>query len=67
LVPEARVDGHAADGCVGAGIDGEEQPHVAQMLVELLAGDARLHDAVEILGMDGDDAFIWLRSTQTPP
>ena len=41
---------------VGARIDREEQALVAQMLVELLAGDARLDHAVEILGMDRDDA-----------
>jgi hypothetical protein len=44
LVPEARVAGHAAERGVGAGIDREEQAGVAQVLVELLARDAGLHD-----------------------
>jgi FAD/FMN-containing dehydrogenase len=33
-------------------IDREEQALVAQVLVERLAGDAGLDDAVEVLGMD---------------
>ena len=37
------------------GIDREEQAGVAQVRVELLAGDAGLDGGVEILGMDGDD------------
>ena len=48
--------GHAAERGVGAGIDREEHALVAQMLVELLAGDARLDDAVEVLGMHREDA-----------
>ena len=47
--------GHAAERGVGARIDREEQAAVAQMLVELLAGDAGLDDAVEILGVDRDN------------
>ena len=45
---------HAAERGVGAGIDREEQALVAQMLVELLARDAGLDHAVEVLGMDGE-------------
>ena len=47
---------HAAERGVGAGIDREEQALVAQLLVELLAGDAGLDHAVEVLGMDGEHA-----------
>ena len=43
---------HAADRGVGAGIDREEHALVAQILVELLAGDARLDHAVEVFRMD---------------
>ncbi len=46
--------GHAAEGGLGAGIDREEQAGVAEMLVEHLAGDARLDDAVEVLRVDGE-------------
>ena len=46
---------HAAQGGVGAGIDREEQPGVAQMRVELLAGDPGLDRGVEILGMHRHD------------
>ena len=47
--------GHAADGgLLGAGVDGEEQPGIAQVIVELLARDARLHNAVEIALVDGE-------------
>ena len=49
--------GHAADGgLLGAGIDREEQAHVAQVVVELLARDAGLHHAVEIALVDGEHA-----------
>ena len=37
---------------VGAGIDREEHALVAQVFVELLAGDARLDHAVEVFGVD---------------
>ena len=40
---------HAAERSVGAGIEREEQALVAQMLVELLARDAGLDHAVEVL------------------
>ena len=42
---------HAADGGVGAGVDREEQAGVAQIIVQRLAGDARLQHDVEVLGM----------------
>ncbi len=45
---------HAADRGIGAGIDRKEQPLVAQLLVQQLAGDAGLDDAVEIFGMHGE-------------
>ena len=47
--------GHAAERSVGARIDREEEPAVAQVLVELLAGDAGLDDAIEIVGVDGEN------------
>jgi hypothetical protein len=47
--------GHAAERSVGARIDREEEPAVAQMLVELLPGDAGLDDAIEIVGVDGEN------------
>ena len=47
--------GHAAERGVGARIDGKEEPAVAQVLVELLAGDAGFDDAVEIVGVDGEN------------
>ena len=47
--------GHAAERSVGAGIDRKEEPAVAQMLVELLPGDARLDDAIEVVGVDGEN------------
>ena len=37
---------------VGAGVDREEQAGVAQIVVELLARDAGLDRAVEVLGVD---------------
>src|SRR5204862_2497770 len=40
---------HPAERSIGARIDRKEQTLVAQMLVELLARDARLDDAIEIL------------------
>ena len=40
---------HAAERRVGAGIERKEQALVAQMLVELLARDARLDHAIEVL------------------
>ena len=48
---------HPADGSVSTGIDGKEQPLVAQVLVQLLAGDPCLDGAVEILLVDRQDAF----------
>ena len=47
--------GHAAEARVGARVDREEEPGVAEMLVQLLARHAGLDDDVEILGMDGKD------------
>ena len=47
--------GHAAKGGVGARVDREEEAGVVQIVVELLAGDAGLDDAVEVLGVDGQD------------
>ncbi len=35
---------------------GKNTPLIAQMLVELLAGDAGLDHAIEILGVNGKDA-----------
>ena len=47
---------HAAERGVGAGVDGEEQTLIAQVFVELLAGDAGLDGAVEVLRVDREDA-----------
>ncbi len=47
---------HAADGALAAGVDGEEQALIAQVFVELLAGDAGLDAAVHVLGVDLQDA-----------
>ena len=47
--------GHAAERSVCAGIDREEQAHVAQVRIELLARHAGLDHRVEILAVDGDD------------
>ncbi len=47
---------HAAEGrFLGARVDGEEEAHVAQVVVELLSGDAGLDDAIEIALVDGQD------------
>ncbi len=46
---------HAAERGVGARINGKEEPAVAQVLVELLAGDPRFDDAVEIVRVDGEN------------
>ena len=46
---------HAAERGVGARIDRKEQPGVAQMLVQLLAGHPGLDRGVEILGADPHD------------
>src|SRR5579872_5626340 len=62
IVPAHRVGAggagrrHAADRGVGARIDRKEQARVAQVLVERLSRDARLDDAIEILGVNFDDA-----------
>ena len=48
--------GHAAEGSVGARIDRKEEPAVAQVLVELLPGDAGLDDTIEIIGVDGENS-----------
>ena len=45
---------HAAEAGIGAGIDREKQPGIAQMGVQRLPRDARLDLAVEILGVDGE-------------
>ncbi len=47
--------GHTAERGVGAGIDGEEQAVAPEVIVELLAGHARLDHAIEITGMNGED------------
>ncbi len=47
--------GHAAKRRVSARIDRKEEPAVAQVLVELLAGDAGLDDAIEVVGVDGEN------------
>ena len=41
-------------GGIGTGIDREEQALIAQVLVELLPGDAGLDDAIEVFGVDGE-------------
>ena len=41
---------------IGAGVDGEEQAVVAQVLVQRLAGHAGLDHAVEVLGVHGQHA-----------
>ena len=46
--------GHPADRRVRAGIDREEEAGIAQIHVQVLARDPRLHGAVEILGIDLD-------------
>ena len=48
---------HAADGAVAAGVDREEHALVAQVVVELLAGDAGLDQAVHVLGVDLEDRW----------
>ena len=47
---------HAADRRVGARIDREEEARALELGVELLARDARLHAAVEVLGVDLEHA-----------
>ena len=48
--------GHAADRRVGARVDREEQAGALQLGVELLAGDAGLHAAVEVVDVDLEHA-----------
>ena len=55
--------GHAADGGVGTRVDREEQAGVAQVRVELLAGDPRLHGGVQVLGMHRQD-LVHLRQVE---
>ena len=47
--------GHAADRAIGARIHREKQSGVADFVVELLARDARLHRAVEIIDVHRND------------
>ncbi len=44
--------GHAADGRVGARVDGEEQARALELRVHLFASNAGLHAAVEVLRVD---------------
>ena len=46
---------HTAQRTDAAGIDGKEQSLVAQMLVQLLARDARLHPAIHVGGVHRHD------------
>src|SRR2546430_8285833 len=46
---------HTAERCVSSRIDREEKAGVAQMLVELLAGDSGLNGSIEIFGVDTQD------------
>lgn len=48
--------GHSANAGIGAGIDREKQPRGAQILVQTLARDARLHNGVKVFGIDGKNA-----------
>ncbi len=50
--PRGARRAHAADGAVAARVHREEQAPVAQVLVELLAGDAGLDETVHVLGAD---------------
>src|ERR1700722_16478066 len=47
---------HAAERSIGAGIDWKEDALIAELLVERLARDAGLDDAVEILGVNREQA-----------
>ena len=47
---------HAADGGIRARIDGEEEPGVMQLLIELLAGHAGLHCHQQVFGGHRHDA-----------
>ena len=47
---------HAAERGVGAGVDGEEQPVLPEPLLERQPVHARLHAAVEVLGVDLEHA-----------
>jgi hypothetical protein len=50
LVPEARV------ACaLAAWINGKEEAGIAQMLVQLLLGDAGFERHIQVFGVDGDD------------
>ena len=60
--------GHAAEGGVGARVDREEQAGVAQMRVELLAGDARPGRwRRDPRRAPPAPRFICVRSSETPP
>ena len=60
--------GHAADGgFLGARIDGEEETHVAQIIVQFLARDAGLHDAVQIALVHGQDLAHLLEIERESP
>ena len=48
--------GHAADAGIRAGVHGEKQSGGAQLLVQGDAGDARLDDAIQILGIHFQNA-----------
>ena len=53
--PRAARRGHAADGGVGAGIDGKEQAGVAQRRVQRLSPDAGTDPHVHVGRSDSDD------------
>ena len=46
---------HAAQAGIGAGVDGEEQPRVLDLAVELLARHAGLHRDRQVLGVQAHD------------
>ena len=55
MVPEARVAAMPPSEASAPGSIGKKRPVIAQGRVELLAGDAGLDHAVQVLGMDGQD------------
>ena len=48
---------HAADRCIRAGVDREEQSLVPDLRIELVARDAGLHGHRQVLGVDAEDAL----------
>src|SRR4029077_5286730 len=62
--PRSTCRRHTAERCVSSRVNREEKPGVAQMLVELLAGNSGLNGSIEIFGVNAQDP-VHLRQVET--